>query len=213
MSRRHLPLVLIAAAWIASALAWPELPDRVPLHWNVRGEVDGWGGRLEGTLLLPAVMVVLYGVFRLVPKIDPRGANFARMADTWELVIALVLALMLVIHLGALAAGLGHQVPMGRIMPVAVGLVFIGLGNVLPRAKPNWVFGIRTPWTLSNDRVWARTHRLGGYTMVAGGVLMLGAAAAPARWTFPLLAVGIGIAALIPTVYSYFAWRREASSR
>jgi len=88
---------------------------------------------------------------------------------------------------------------------------FIILGNVLPRARPNWWFGIRTPWTLSNDRVWVRTHRVGGYLLAGAGVVLLAGAALPGPWTFALGVVAAIAAGFGSLVYSYFAWKQESS--
>jgi uncharacterized membrane protein len=112
-----------------------------------------------------------------------------------------------------LAAGLGYAVPVARITPILVGALFVTTGNVLPRARPNWWFGIRTPWTLSNDRVWMRTHRVvGGYVMSAAGIVIIAGAALPGAWPFAVFITASAIAALGLIVYSYIAWREETRS-
>jgi uncharacterized membrane protein len=100
---------------------------------------------------------------------------------------------------------------MERVAPAIVGLQFVILGNALPRARPNWWFGIRTPWTLSNDRVWARTHRVAGYLLAGAGILLLVAAALPRAWTFALGVAAVIAAGFSSLVYSYFAWKQESS--
>jgi uncharacterized membrane protein len=100
---------------------------------------------------------------------------------------------------------------MERFTPFMVGALLILLGNVMPRARPNWMFGIRTPWTLSNDRVWERTHRLGGVLFViAGAALVLAALLFPSA-TFHVIIVAVVGASVVPLVYSYFAWRQESA--
>ena len=110
-----------------------------------------------------------------------------------------------------LGTALGWPVSMERVVPALVGLQFIILGNALPRARPNWWFGIRTPWTLSSDRVWARTHRVGGYLLAAAGLVLLIAAALPRGWTFALGLAAVLSAGFGSLVYSYFAWKQERS--
>jgi uncharacterized membrane protein len=96
-------------------------------------------------------------------------------------------------------------------MPVGAGVLLIVIGNVLPRARPNFWFGIRTPWTLTNERVWERTHRVGGYVLVGAGILVVGAAFLPIDIAAPAAGVMAVGAALITVIYSYYAWRQETS--
>jgi uncharacterized membrane protein len=203
---------VVAAAAAMSAVAYPRMPNRVPVHWGISGEPDRWGSRFEGALLFPVLMLGAWALLRFLPRIDPRAPNYAKMQSTYDFVVNLALTMMFVVHVMVLAAGLGYAVPVGRIMPVLVGALFATLGNVLPRARPNWWFGIRTPWTLSNDRVWARTHRVGGYAMTAAGIVILAGAALPGTWPFAVFIVAAAVAAIYPIVYSYIAWREETRS-
>ena len=201
--------IVVAAAVVMSAVAYPRLPEQVPVHWGIRGEPDRWGSRFEGAVLLPFVMLGAWALLRFLPRIDPRAPNYAKMQSTYDFMVNAVLTLLLIVHAMIVAAGLGYAVPVGRLTPVLVGGLFVTLGNVLPRARPNWWFGIRTPWTLSSDRVWARTHRIGGYAMTAAGILILAGAALPGVWPFAVFIVAAAVAAIGPIVYSYIVWREE----
>ena len=209
--RKWLPLALVAAAFLTSAVAYPRLPERMPVHWGLDGTADRYGSRLEGAFLLPVVMLAMWGLMRGLPRIDPRRANYAKFADTYDLMITSVLALFALMHAAIIGIALGWPVSVGRLAPALIGLLFVMIGNALPRARPNWWFGIRTPWTLSSDRVWMRTHRVGGYLMLTAGLFWLVAAALPSPWTY-----GLALAALITSsvgslVYSYFAWKQETA--
>jgi uncharacterized membrane protein len=209
--RKWIPAVLVAASFGLSAAAWSRLPERVPIHWNFRGEVDRWGGRLEGAFLLPIIALALWLVLPRLPLIDPRRASFDKFRDSYELIIAATIGFLFAVHCAVIATALGHPVPMGRLVPVGVGLLFITIGNVLPRTRPNWWMGVRTPWTLSNDRVWQRTHRVSGWLMVAAGIVILLSAFLPASWGFAVLLVAALGSALGSVVYSYLAWKQETS--
>lgn len=213
MMRRLVQPLLVALAFIASALAWGRLPERVPMHWNLAGEVDRYGSRLSGAFMIPLMMLFIWGMMRVLPKIDPRRANYARMEGTYELVITMVLATTLVLHVVMLGAALGYPIAIDTVVPLVIGALFMVLGNVLPRAKPNWWFGVRTPWTLSNDRVWVRTHRVAGYTMLIAGLALVVLAFIPGDAMKLALLVGAGLVAVVPVVYSYFAWRQENTTR
>jgi uncharacterized membrane protein len=208
--RKWYPAVLIAVTAIASAVAYPRLPETVPSHWNLQGQVNGWQSRGSAAFLMPIVLLVLWGVMRGLPAIDPRRANYAKFQPTYDFVIGAVLTVVALIHLAVLGAALGAPISIHRVMPIALGVMLIAVGNQLPRARSNWWFGIRTPWTLSNERVWERTHRVGGYLMMAAGVaIVIGALVA--ELTGPLVVVCIAGAALGSVIYSYVAWRQETS--
>jgi uncharacterized membrane protein len=181
---------VVAAAVAMSAAAYPRLPERLPVHWGVSGDPDRWGTRFEGAVLLPLLMLGAWAVLRVLPRIDPRSPNYAKMQATYDFMINATLTLLLAVHAMVLATGLGYAVPVGRLTPVLIGALLVALGNVLPRARPNWWFGIRTPWTLTSDRVWARTHRVGGYAMTAAGIVILAGAALPGTWPFAIFIVG-----------------------
>jgi uncharacterized membrane protein len=208
--RKWYPWLLVGTALGLSAVMFPRLPDRVPSHWDAAGNVNGYTSRAWAVSMMPAIMVALALILPRLPAIDPRRANYEKFRPTYDLVVNLVLALNLFIHAAVLGAGAGLRISMDKITPLAVGVVFLVLGNVLPRARSNWLFGIRTPWTLSSDRVWERTHRLGGVLFVIAGFLLIAAVFVPPRAAFVMMVATGGGAAIIPIVYSYFVWRQEA---
>jgi len=209
--RKWFAPALIAAAVLFSMFVYPRLPERMPVHWGLHGQVDRYGSRVEGAFMLPALMLLIWLLLRFLPRIDPRRENYAKFADTYELLINSFITLLAVMQVALLGTALGWPVSMERVVPGLVGLQFIILGNALPRARPNWWFGIRTPWTLSSDRVWARTHRVGGYLLAAAGLVLLIAAALPRGWTFALGLAAVLSAGFGSLVYSYFAWKQERS--
>jgi immunity protein, SdpI family len=207
--RKWLAPALIVVTIVASAIVYPRLPERVPVHWGLHGQVDRYGGRLEGIALMPLLMVACWLLLRFLPRVDPRRLNYEKFADTYDLFVNSLMALFAVMQGVMLATALGHPVPMNRVAPAIVGVLFIVLGNALPRARPNWWFGIRTPWTLSNDRVWMKTHRVGGYLIVGAGILMLLAAVVASPWTLAVGFTAVLAAGFGSLVYSYFAWKQE----
>ncbi len=209
--RKWYPVLLVAIATIASIIVYPKLPDRVPTHFDLRGNPNAYGPKWVPTVIFPVMILALWGLMRGLPKIDPRRANYARMQDTYDLVVNVVLTMLAALHLLILAGAMGSPVPFVRLMPAVIGVAFIAIGNLLPRARSNWWFGIRTPWTLSNDRVWERTHRVGGYVMSATGVLAI----ISAFFTSPIALIAFIVVALAMSVgllaYSYFAWKQETA--
>ena len=209
--RKWYPAVIIAVTAILSAVAYPRLPATVASHWNLHGQVNAWQSRERAAFFVPILLLVMWGAMRGLPTIDPRRANYAKFQPTYDLVIGTVLTLVALIHLTVLAYALGMPISIQRVAPIALGAMLIVIGNQLPRARSNWWFGIRTPWTLSNDRVWERTHRVGGYLMTISGVVVM-LSAFIAGLARPLLIIAcVAASALGSMIYSYFAWRQETS--
>jgi uncharacterized membrane protein len=209
---RWIGIVVGAVALAAALWAYPQLPPRVPTHWNFRGEVDGYSGRLVAALMLPLAIVALAGLAHVLPKIDPRGRNYPKFSDTYWLLINSILIFMAVMYLAVLGNAVGAPIPIQRVMPIALGFLFVMIGNYLGRVQPNWFLGIRTPWTLSSDTVWRKTHRLGAWVFVIAGVLFMVTAFVPgARSAVPLAVIVVGLV-LIPVLYSLYLWMRERPS-
>lgn len=208
--RKWYPVILIVLAFTISIILYRRLPDPMPTHWNMQGQVDGYSSRLVGAFLMPLIMIAIAALIPVLPKIDPRGANYEKFDTAYFTIMNATITLMFVIHVFALAAAIGFSVSVGRLIPTAVGLLFIVIGNIFPRIRPNWMVGIRNPWTLSSDRVWERTHRLGGYLMLGLGVLLLlSGPLAPSTATFILVLVGTVAVGIGITIYSYVLWKQE----
>lgn len=207
--RKWLPAVLIAATVVFSIALFSRLPDPMPIHWDASGEVNGYGSRAFGTFLMPAVMLFIWGLMLALPKLDPRSANIEEFRATYDVFVIAVIAVMCVIQVGIVASALGWPVPMGRLAPISIGALFVILGNLLPRFRSNFFFGIRTPWTLSSETVWARTHRVGGAVMLVVGLLLVvaGLMGTP-RWFYVAIVGGVAMM-LVVLVYSYVIWRDE----
>ncbi len=213
MRSRWFGLVIAAVAVAVSLWAYPQLPPTVATHWNVRGVADGFSSRLVAVAIMPLVIIVMTGLFNVLPKLDPRRANYTKFIGTYWLIANAVILFILIGHGMIVATGLGYPVKIGRTMPIGVGLLFIVLGNYLTRVEPNWFVGIRTPWTLSSDTVWRKTHRTGGWLMVLGGLVIVTCAFLPPGAFLPLFIAAILIMSVIPIVQSYVLWKREKHDR
>lgn len=210
--RKWAPLLIVVVAVIASLLAFQRLPATVPTHWSVSGVPNGWSSRAWGAFVSPLILLGLMGVMWLIPRIDPRGQNYAKFPGTYDGLFISIMLVVLVMHFVILASALGYPIAIQRWLPFTMGAFFIVLGNLLPRVRPNWFFGIRTPWTLSSDRVWEKTHRLAGYLFVILGIVILLGGGIASRMMMPAFGALIGITALALVVYSYVEWKRESQT-
>lgn len=205
-----LGLTLIAASAVASALAYPTMPERMAVHWNAAGAADDRMARPLALALLPAVSALVLGVFAAIPRIDPLGENVATFRETFDRFAIVVLGLLTYAHLLVLAWNARYRFEMLQALAPALGALTYATGVLLDRAKRNWFIGIRTPWTLSDDEVWRRTHeRAAPLFKLAAPVVALGALAP--EYGLYLIVAPLAAASVYATVYSYLAYRRVAA--
>ncbi|HKY98101.1 MAG TPA: DUF1648 domain-containing protein [Gemmatimonadaceae bacterium] len=211
--RKWIPAALIIAAVVISIVAYPDLPERMPTHWGANGEVNGWSSRLWGAWMVPLIMAAMWLLLRAIPHIDPRKANYEKFAGMYDAFIILILGFLLVMHGVVVAAATGSDVKMDKIVMPLVGVFIAAMGFLIPRAAPNWFIGIRTPWTLTSDESWVKTHKLGGPLFVALGLVMaLSSLIAPEQAIWILVAAAIGIVIFL-FIYSYRVWKADPLKR
>lgn len=207
------PLLAVLLADLAFGLwALPRLPERVPVHWNVAGEADGFGPAWQLAVLMPAVALVLWAILLVVPLADPLRRNYARFPRTLRLFRWVVPLMTVALHLVVAAGQLGAPLDAGRGIQVVLAVVFVVMGNSMGRLKHNWFVGIRTPWTLASEEVWTRTHRLAAPIWVAGGLVQLAGAFLPGAAGAGLFAASLAAMVLVPTGYSFVLFRRLSAS-
>lgn len=203
-------LVLIAIAVVAGALLWGQLPEQMASHWNVNNEVDGYMPKFWGVFLMPLVTLGMFGLFLLLPGIDPLKANIAQFRGAFNLFILLITVFMLYMHGLTLVWNSGYKnFEMGKAMMPFLGLLFIFVGYMLRQAKRNFFIGIRTPWTLSSDTVWEKTHRLGSVLFMVSGALAFIGGFFNGPIAFWLLIIPLMGSSLFLVVYSYILYRNE----
>jgi uncharacterized membrane protein len=200
-----------------SAWAWGQIPDdaQIPIHWGIDGQPDGFAPKAVGLLVPPFIALGLGALLAVVPMIEPRRENLRRSGGAYRVVWLGLLVLLLALHGAAVFAATGGSVDIAVLAAVAVGAMFLLIGNVLGKVRSNFMFGIRTPWTLTSDLAWNRTHRLAGRLMVALGLVILGATVLGMRGGVLFSIVGGGAATFVVAafVYSYFVWRNDPDRR
>jgi len=202
--------------WVAAALAlgativgYPSFPEEIPIHWNMYGEPDAFAPKWWGAWLLPAVGLATYAASLVALRTLPRTEDLLNDRRIVQLARISGPFFMAVLQMVTVAIWLGVEVSILDVTYVAIGGLYALLGNYMPRVDPNWVFGIRVPWTLESDEVWYRTHRLAGPIWVLGGVSLsltpwIGAEVGK---TVYFLAV-TGVLVVVPVVAAYL-WYRD----
>lgn len=207
---------MVAVHLLAYALlAYPAMPQTVPTHWGADGAVNGWGDK-AGTLVMAAMPLVVALVMLAVPRLDPKGRNFERFRGVYLGMSAALTLFMVAVSWMTPLTAFGLVPEGGSLVSAAIlfalGALMIALGNYLPRVRPNYTFGIRTPWTLASEDNWRRTHRFAGPVFVAAGVVMLASAlltAAAPEASFWVGMAAVLVATLVVGVYSFLVWRHE----
>lgn len=209
MEKHVFPLGITLLTLLAWLIALPHLPATMPIHWGANGEADGFATKINAMILTVGIMVLIYFVIAFVPRIDPRKENYKYFSKTYNILLNAVLLLFFFVNMSTILQGLGYNVPMSYIAPIMAGLVFIIIGNYLQRVRSNYFMGIRTPWTLSNETVWKRTHRLSGKLFFIGGLLILISAFLPDGYKSVIMWGSIVLCVAIPYLYSYLAYKKE----
>ena len=206
-------LALILGATLAGALLWNQLPDPMASHWDANDQVNGYMSKFWGVFMMPLVLLGMFLIFLVIPQIDPLKANIAQFRETFNLFIAFMVGFMVYIHALTLRWNLGYtDFGISKGMLPAMGLLFIVIGSLLRKAKRNFFIGIRTPWTLSSDAVWDKTHQLGAVLFMASGVLAVIGGFIGGMVAFWMLMVPLFGSTIFLLVYSYVLYQREAKS-
>lgn len=210
MSNRMALIVIIAlilGAFLSGVLLWERLPAQMASHWNAADEVDGYLPRSWGVFLTPLISLGVAALFLVLPLIDPLRENVARFRRMFNLFIVILIAFLLYLHLLTLVYNLGVTSCLSRLMLPAMAVLIFFAGELMRQAKRNWFIGIRTPWTLSDDRVWAKTHHLGSILFKAtAGVILLSVFLPGSR--FGVVLGALLLAAFVPLGYSYWLFER-----
>ncbi|MEN2984424.1 MAG: SdpI family protein [Dictyoglomaceae bacterium] len=202
-------LLLISLMFITGAILYPYLPEKIPMHWNFKGEIDRYGSKFEGVFAIPLTVLFLYLGLLYLPYIDPKRENYPKFERVYQIIKYLFVIVFSIIHYSVIISALGGPrdlIP--KITPITLGILFIILGNYMPRIKYNWFVGVRTPWTLSDEEVWKRTHRFSGYLFVIGGILMLLSAFLPPYINLIIGLSGIFIAGILSVIYSLIIYKK-----
>ena len=201
-------LGIVILAFAAALYFEPVMPEKMASHWNAQSIVDGYLPKFWGLFLMPIMCAGLLGMFMLIPKIDPLKKNIAKFRQHYDSFVVLISLFFLYIYGLTLYWNLGYVFGMGQVIAPAIAAIFYYSGVLMEHSKRNWFIGIKTPWTLSSDKVWSKTNKIGGKLFRVAGVLSLGAM----LFTEYMMLFMIGpvlIAAAYLVIYSYIEYQKE----
>jgi uncharacterized membrane protein len=207
-SRKYYLVALLLTALVAMADVWayPRLPDTIATHWNLHNVANGWSPKWVLFLAGPGLMVALMLLMRVLPWLSPKNFEVDSFRVTYLHIMVMVVCVAAYLQLLLLWSGLGHAMNIGRATIGGICLLFALLGNLMGKVRRNFFVGVRTPWTLANERVWNATHRFAAKTMVLGGLAGLAMTAAGVEG-WPVLGVLLA-GASAPVVYSLVMYKQ-----
>jgi len=212
LANKWFALVVIMLMLAFSAVVYSSLPDEMPRQWSFEGEVNSTWPRWAAAVVMPALAGIIWLMWFVLPTIDPRRAAYESFRPTYNRFRSAVIVFLGAVHVVTLTVYDDPDVVV-RIILVGMALLVAFIGNELTRVRPTWFVGIRTPWTLSSDAVWRRTHRVGGrlmfVTALIGAVLAL---VLPTNLAGIILIGGLVLVSLVTVAYSYWAWTQEQQS-
>jgi len=199
---------LVLLSFILSIYFYPQVPEQMATHWNSQGEVNGYMSKFWGLFFTPVVITGIAALFLVIPRIDPKKENIEKFRKYYNGFVILFLLFMVAVHLQILLWNVGIQISPNKVLPAGTGLLFYYIGILIENADRNWFVGIRTPWTLSSDRVWKKTNQLGGKLFKLAGIVAIFGTFFYKLAVF-FIVVPVLIVAGFTIVYSYLEYQKE----
>jgi uncharacterized membrane protein len=205
-------VTLILLSFAMAAYFYPQMPEIMASHWGAKGEVNGYIPKFWGLFLMPFISLGLSALLLVLPKIDPLIANVEKFKTYYYGFVILLLIFLLYVYLLTILWNLGFRFNFTQLITPALGVLLYFCGVLIEKTKRNWFIGIRTPWTLSSDKVWDKTHLIGGRLFKAAGfIALLGVFFQDYAILFVI--VPVILLSLFTMVYSYFVYQKEKAAQ
>jgi uncharacterized membrane protein len=199
---------LVLLSFAVGTYFFPQMPEKIASHWNAEGQVNGHMSKFWGLFLMPIISAGLLLLFIIIPRIDPLRSNIQQFRKHYDNFVFLVMVFLFYIYLLTIFWNIGFRFNIITFLSPAFAILFYYSGILIENARRNWFIGIRTPWTLSSEKVWDKTHRIGGRLFKVAGVIAL-AAIFFQRFAIFFIIVPVIIIAIYTVVYSYFEYQKE----
>lgn len=201
-------ILIILVSFIIGIYYYPQIPEKIASHWNIQGQVDGYMSKLWGLFLMPILSLGMFLIFILLPKIDPLKMNIEKFRKYFDGFIILIILFLFYLYLLTIFWNFDHKFNINQFLSPAFGVLFFYCGILIGKVKRNWFIGIKTPWTLSNEKVWDKTHQLGGKLFKIAGIIAFLGIIFP-NYTFFLILFPVITMSVYTSVYSYFEYQKE----
>jgi len=202
-------IIILLLTIAVSIWAYPQLPAQVASHWDFQGNINGWMSKDMHSILFPGIVIGIYLLFLLMPYFDPKKERYAEFASSYRIMRDAILFMLFGVFVTATLANLNYPINVGAVISALMGLLMLVLGNYFGKLKRNWFIGLRTPWTLSSENVWNKTHRLGGRLFMIWGLLIIIAPWLNLQVALIILFAGIISIVIGVNIYSLLLFKRE----
>ena len=202
-------ILAIIVTFGISLYFYPQLPEQMPSHWNLQGQINGYMPKNVELLFAPLLMTGMLVLFQVLPKLDPCRANYAFFRKEYEIIQLGLIVFFGFIHLLVIYASLHQNFPVSSLIIMAVGALFVLIGSCLLKIRQNYFIGIRVPWTINNEENWNKTHQFGGWCFIVAGLVLFFMGILPSQLKLVFLLAPILVAALLPVGYSYWLYRQS----
>lgn len=200
-------IILILLLFLIPVLLYSSLPSEIAIHWNTKSEADDFMAKPLGIFLIPIFTLAIFLLLIFLPRIDPLKHHYKKFQNYYDGFILVMTLFMFYLQVLIILWNLDYRFNMGTMMVPALAVLFFYIGYIMPNIKRNWFIGIRTPWTLSNDKVWEKTHALGGKLFIISGIIALAGILFEAYLMWFIL-IPVLLTAVWVIVYSYIIWRK-----
>ena len=202
-------IIIVLLPFLYLAFIWNQLPERVPMRWNLEGEIDRYGDKIELIVIPLLLPLLVYLIFLVAPRIDPKN-KLRKMGNKLQSIKFVLTTLMSALALFIIYSAKNQALTNPNSIILLVGILYIIFGNYFKTIKPNYFIGIRTPWTLESEKVWTETHKLSGKMWFLGGIVVLIASLILNKPSnFIIFLIITGVITVIPIIYSYIIFKKE----
>jgi len=200
-------LIIILISFLIGIYFYPQMPEEIASHWNAQGQVNGYMPKLWGLFFMPVISLILLAFFILIPKIDPLKENIKKFRKYFDIFVIIIILFLFYIYLLTILWNLGIRFEITQLIIPPIGILFFYAGVLTENSKRNWFIGIRTPWTISNEKVWNETNRLGGKLFkISGLIALLGILFQD--YAILLVIIPIVLASVYTFIFSYYEYNR-----
>ncbi|MCY8489268.1 SdpI family protein [Bacillus atrophaeus] len=198
-------IVLTVLTWV---FTYSSLPNDLVTHWGINGDADDYSSKFNAMMTFIGIMIIQYILMVIIPKIDPKN-NYKTFMRPYMAIFNTMFAVLFIINLITILTGLGYDLPIPYLGSFVLGAIFMVFGNFIQKVKPNFFLGIRTPWTLSNERVWKDTHRVSSKLFVLAGAIIMLTAFFPSTYKETIIFTAAIGCIILSIVSSYFIYQRQ----
>lgn len=209
LKKEIVPIIFLVLTIIASIATYKYLPDRVVSHWNFQGVADGWSSKNFHAIFFPCLILFMYLLFYFLPTIDPKRERYQEFEKVYYIFESMMIGVLFIVFLVATLFNLGYDIPIGNVISLVIGIMMIVIGNYMGKIKNNWFVGIKTPWTLSSENVWNKTHRFGGRAFIVFGLIIITAPYLNVVLATVIFLLGTFLVVFGTMIYSYLLYRKE----